>query len=120
MGYFTDISNKCTELSKTAQVYLDKYDFISSQDCISRIWSWAWSNMDKDEDGNPIFNGKNELAEDIVDGGVPYSVPPKNGSIHYSLGWSIVAQEANLRSLLEFVEGRQKEWIKFQCLVELD
>lgn len=120
MSYFKRISDECTKLSETAQKYLDKLEFIDSELCCRKIWDWACSQMDEDERGYFVFNGKNELAEYIVDSGIPFSEMPSNGSLHYSLGWSIVAQDANLRSLLEFVEGRQKEWVKFECLVDLE
>jgi hypothetical protein len=119
-GFFQILSDKCTELSDIAQKYLDTMPFITNEECSNRIWSWACSQMDTDENGYFIFNGKNEFAEEIVDGGIPFAEPPRNGSLHYSLGWSITAQEANLRSLLEFLEGRQSEWVKFKCLVGLD
>ena len=119
MSYFQQISHRCTELSNIAQKYLDTLPFISSEECCKRIWNWACDQMDTDEQGNFIWNGKNGFAEEILDGGYLQAEPPHNGSLHYSLGWSIVAQDANLRSLLEFVEGRQTEWTKFQCLAEL-
>jgi hypothetical protein len=120
MNLFSKISEDCNQLTEVAQRYLDTLPFISNDDCIERIWVWACNQMDKDEKGYFVFNGKNGLAEDIVDSGVPFSVLPKNGSLVYSLGWSVTAQDANLRSLLEFVEGRQTEWVKFKCLVDLE
>lgn len=119
MGFFKSISDACEDLSQVAQGYLDTLPFIASEEVVQRVWNWACNQMDKDERDHFIFNGKNGLAEDIVDTGVPFSMQPTNGSLHYSLGWSIVAQEANLRSLLEYVEGRQQEWIKFKCLADM-
>lgn len=120
MGFFSDLSKRCDQLSEVAQKYLDTLPFISSEECTKRIWNWAWEQVDKDDRGDVIFNEKHDFAEQIIDGGVPYSEQPSNGSLHYSLGWSVTAQDANLRSLLEFVEGRQNEWIKFKCLADLE
>jgi len=119
MDYFSKISERCNQLSHIGAAYMDKLPFIPTEDVVQKIWDWAWLQMDKDGDGNIVWNGKNELAEDIIDSGVPFSEAPSNGSLHYTLGWSVVAQEANIRSLFEFIEGRQPEWIKFQCLAEL-
>jgi len=120
MSYFKQISENCETLSDIADNYLKSLPYIDNDSCIKRIWDWACSQMESDGTGYFIFNGKNDFAEQIVDSGVPYSEIPTNGSLRYSLGWSVTAQEANLRSLLEFVEGRQSEWTLFECLADGD
>lgn len=120
MGYFKSISDRCELLTTEAQKYLDGLPFISNDECAERIVKWASGQVDRDERGYVIYNGKNEFAELILDAGVPYYDAPKNGSLHHTLGWSTTAQEANVRSILEYVEGRQEKWIKFRCLVNLD
>jgi hypothetical protein len=119
MDYFEQLKEECNRLSQIAGEYIDTLPFIENEEVIQRIWRWAESQVEIDDDGYFILNGKNELAEDVLDSGVPFSGTPRNGSLHYALGWSAVAQDANLRSLLEFVEGRQPDWIKFQCLAEV-
>lgn len=119
MSYFDLISEECNKLNLKAQEYLDTLPFIDNIELINKIWSWAWNQVDKDENECVIFNGKHQLAEEIIDAGVPYVEMPNNGSIHYSLGWAIVAQDANLRSLYEFIEGRQTEQLTFKMLADL-
>jgi hypothetical protein len=119
MSYFNLIVEECNKLNLKAQTYLDSLPFIDNDTLINKIWSWAWEQMDKDQNGYVIFNGKNSLAEEIIDEGVPYTKIPNNSSIHYSLGWAIVAQDANLRSLYEFIEGRQTEQLTFKMLADL-
>lgn len=122
---FQKLTDRCDALTEIAQAYLDTLPFIPSDECCERIWKWAWDNVAKDEQGHVDWpedgwddTDPRSLPYEILDGGIPFSNVPRNGSLQYALGWSIVAQDANLRSLLEFVEGRQSEWIRFKCLAD--
>lgn len=120
MSLFADISKRCDELTAVAQEYLDSLPFIPSDECAQRIWTWAWQNVIVMDNGTVDWeNSTNSFALEIIDSGIPYYGQITNGSIHYSLGWSVVAQDANLRKVLEYVEGRSEKIEPFQMLAEL-
>ena len=50
-----------------------------------------------------------DWAATVVEGGMPYYGVPRNGSLKFTLGFSVVSQEAHLRNLLERAEGRTME-----------
>jgi bisphosphoglycerate-dependent phosphoglycerate mutase len=104
MNYFQSLIEKSNQFTEIANDYLSKLPELDNDEIAERIWQWA------------IQNENNELAEEIINDGIPYYFIPRNGSLKFALGYSIAAHEANLRSLLEFVENRQNCWIKFQCI----
>lgn len=122
MGYLTDLVDECNKLSAIAQEYLAQFDDNKSMgDLAQDIWDKAWEKL-----GQQGFTEHNwwdceddEVTHMIDIGDAPYATMPRNGSLRYTLGWSIVAQEANLRAFHEyFVNG--KELIKFKMLAGED
>lgn len=111
INYFSALSKESDELTKKALEYLDKFDFLTVDEMSERIWKAAWEKLNKlGESG--IEEKWDELPEwikTVYDGYIPYSQPPKNGSLYYALGYSPAASEANLRNLLEIAEGRETE-----------
>ena len=59
-----------------------------------------------------------EWAANVIDNGVPYCSSPKNGSLFYSLGYSVVSRDAHLRNLLEIAEGRETQELNFPVVVD--
>lgn len=121
MNYFSKISEGCDKLTEIGQTYLDSLPFIPSGEAAERIWNKARSIFDSLGGDEKAWEDENlpQWVADTMDWAVPYTQIPRNGSLHYSLGWSVVAQEANLRALLEYVEGREPEQRKFQMLADL-
>lgn len=116
MSYFDKIIQRADKLNKIGQQYLDNLPFISDENVVTAIYNKAVT----------IFNEHNrnwetipEWVAQVLDEGVPYSHAIENGSLHYTLGWAITAQSANLRNYLEVFEGRESEHIKLQMLAKL-
>lgn len=123
MGYLKDLVDECNKLSDIAQEYLSKFehDNKSMEDLSKEIWNAAWDRVYK-----LGFTDKNwwdcgdEDATWIIDMGCsPHTNIPRNGSLRYTLGYSIAAQSANLRAYYEhFVNG--KELITFKTVAGED
>lgn len=116
MNYFDAIVHRCEQLDALGQAYLDKFDFIPSDEMAERIWNAAKVLFDAaGEDWDKIP----EWAATCMDGYVPYTPGGRrNGSIYYALGFSIVSRDAHLRNLLEIAEGRTTEELDFPVLAE--
>lgn len=117
MGYFTQISTHCTLLNEIGQKYLDTLPFISNEEVIQLIWTKAYDIFESM--GRWECEDLPDWVADTIDSGVPYSEIPRNGSLHYSLGFATTAQDACLRAYLEWVEGRDTELKSFQTLADL-
>ena len=114
---FTWIKDEGNKLDILGKAYLDKFDFIANDDMAQRLAEISWRLFEesgKDWDSIPWW------AANIQDGWMPFYHPPKNGSLHYSLGFSMVSQEAHLRNLLEIAEGREKKELDFPLICDLD
>lgn len=115
MNYFEAISFRCSQIDDLASNYLSRLPFLSNEEVLDRLWVKAceiWESNGKE------FNQKSpEWVENWMDGWPPYSTP-NNGSLYFSLGWSLVSQDAHLRNLLERAEGREKEELNFPILAE--
>jgi hypothetical protein len=115
MGYFAAIVKRCSELDELGQNYLSRLEFLSRDAICERIWNKA----------NTLFRAAGEDFDKVpdwvastVDGYIPYSCMSRNGRLYYKLGYSVVAQDALLRNLLEIVEGRESIELDFPCVVE--
>lgn len=127
MNYFKEISDRCDEITEKASKYLEGLPFIPNDEVVERIWKKALEIGEKhgltyNESGSILFENLKwenlpEWAASSLDGWVPYSVIPKNGSIYFSLAFSVVSQEAHLRNLLEIVEGRETKELDFPVIV---
>lgn len=115
-NYFKAISIECDKLTEEGQKYLDQFDFLTVDQMADRIWE---AYLDKFQEVNEKWEDLPEWAQDCIDG-VPYCAPPRNGSIHFLLGYSPTAQEACLRNLLEIAEGRTTEVIDLSYIVDKD
>ena len=115
MNYFKAITTRCEELDKLGQAYLDRFEFLPNDQVLDRIWAKAWELF---EAAGKDFKKIPEWAASAVDGHIPYSAPPRNGSLYYLMGWSVVAQDAHLRNQLEIAEGRETKELDFPVLAE--
>jgi len=117
MGYFEAITYRVSEIDKMAQAYLDKFEFLSNEDILQRLWEIANNEFDKiGRDWNKI-DLIPEWIGDFLDGWIPYA-PSKNGSLYYSMGYSVISADAHLRNLLERAEGRERNELDFGVLAE--
>lgn len=115
MNYFEAIRTRCEELDKLGQAYLDKFEFLPNDQVLDRIWNKAQALF---EAAGEDFDKLPEWAAEAMDGHIPYSSPPRNGSLYCSMGWSVVAQDAHLRNQLEIAEGRETKELDFPVLAE--
>lgn len=111
MNYFDAISKRAAELDAIGQGYLDKLPFMSNGDVIKRLFEIAFE-IDRSDQENP------EWVDEAIDGFLPYSRVPKNGSIYFSLGWACTANDACLRNMLEVAEGRETDTLNLMTLAE--
>ena len=110
---FTQLVENCNKLNEIGQLYLAQFEHEnkSFDDLAQAILNAAWDKVEKlgFTESNWLDCGDDELIE-IIDAGVPYTNFTRNGSLHYSLGWAMAAQEANLRAFYEyFVNGKEKK-----------
>lgn len=113
---FVDLAERAAELDSLGQAYLDSLPFVSNEEICERVWKRA----------NEVFAAAGEDWEAVpewvantMDGYIPYSQIPRNGSLHFSLGFSVVSLEAHLRNLLEIAEGRTSVELDFPVLAEM-
>jgi hypothetical protein len=117
MHYFEAITFRCNQIDELAQAYLDKFEFMSNDDILERLWKIANDRFDTiGRDWNKIHLIP-EWMGDFLDGWTPYA-PSKNGSLYYSLGYSAISADAHLRNLLERAEGRETKKLDFPILAE--
>lgn len=110
MNYFTELTERCSLLDERGREYLDTLPFMSNQDVVKAIWNFLNEKHlpDNKEYKDLDWNKLNELEAQIYDSGVPFSSIPKNGSLKFSMGFSVVAWEAKLRNVYEhLVNGAQ-------------
>ena len=112
---FTELKERCDVLNAIAQEYLDGLPFIDNETLAKSIWAKVWDTLPKHPCGDCDWERWDEMPElfEIADCGVPYTQLPKNGSLHYAIGFAITAQEANLRALYEhLINGAEKRVFK--------
>lgn len=112
MNYFKAIAKRADELNELGNAYLKTLPFMSNDIICERLWKLAYEIFDEDKDDNP------DWVVSTVDGCIPFASQSRNGSIYYSLGFAVAAQDARLRNLLELVEGRTTEELTFPTLAE--
>lgn len=112
MNYFAAISRRADELNQLGEKYLQKLPFMSNHKICKRLWAIA-AKIDKSTETNP------DWVDSTLDHSIPFASPPRNGSLYFSLGFAITAQDAKLRNLLEVAEGRDSE-LNLAVLAEKD
>lgn len=117
MHYFQALIAECSELDRLAQEYLDTLEFLPNDEVCQRIWDKAkeiWNANGASYDSPDIP----DWVKDTFDGCIPYTGLSRNGSLFYSLGFSVVSQDAHLRNLMERVEGRTDKELDFPLVVD--
>ncbi len=116
--YFDAIAARVAELDALGQAYLDRFDFIPSDQMAERIWNKAWEIFKKQF--NSDWNAAPEEIANICDCGVPFTpyAERRNGSLFHALAYSVVSRDAHLRNLLERIEGRETKELGFPIMAE--
>lgn len=111
MNYFQAISKRCNELTEKANTYLEMFDDgLSNDEMIQKIFDKSVILMNEaKERGEDFWETLPDWATSSLDYAVPFSNIPINGSLYFSLGFSIAAFEANLRILYEYVMDDSKD-----------
>ncbi len=117
MNYFEAIAKRCAELDALAEERMKGLPFISCPDMVDFLWVEAhriFKTENEDWDAVPDWVGY------AMDGFIPFTQPPHNGSIYHALGFSMQAMEYNLRLYYEAVKaGRDPDGQEFvPCLAE--
>lgn len=113
MNYIQELMTGCEELDRKGQAYLDGLPFLPNDEVKQRIFVKARELFDA---ANEDWDAVPEWVAQTMDGHMPYSVIPRNGSLYFSLAFSIVSMEAHLRNLLERVEGRETKELDFPVI----
>lgn len=114
-NYFQIIAEECSKLDILAQEYLDRFEFLPNDQICDRIYQRARAIF---IENNEDFDKVPDWVASIMDGWFPYTSKGKNGSLYYSLGYSVVSQDAHLRNLLERAEGREEKELEFPVAVD--
>jgi hypothetical protein len=118
MNYFAAITFRTNQLDELGQAYLDKFEFISNPDILTRLWDIARKLFH--EKCNDDWNQCNKIpdwAVNFLDGWTPFA-PPGPGSLYSTLAYSAVSNDAHLRNLLERMEGRETNELTFAVFAE--
>ncbi len=116
MNYFKAILKRCEEIDALAEKWLSKFDFIDSPTLCQSIYDKAWDIF---EEANEDWDAVPEWVAEVVDGHIPYAGIPENGSLFYSLGFSVISQDAHLRHFYETnVLGKSIVDLSFPVLAE--
>ena len=115
MTYFEKISAECDKLTQKANKYLSGLEFIPNDQVMNRIYAKAKEIF---FEANENWDAVPEWVAQTMDGWMPYSTIPRNGSIGFALGYSPASQDAHLRNLLEIVEGRETKELDFPVVVD--
>lgn len=100
-SYLPKLSN---ELTIYGNEYLERFnDGKSNADLIEDVWQVVSKFTDVEIESHP----ERDLIDEILDGWMPYTQIPRNGSLWFSLGFSVVAMEANLRMMREYFIGSE-------------
>ncbi len=114
MNPFERISEEAEKLTEKANKYLDGLEFLTNGAVCKRIYKAAKIIFERN---NEDWDKVPEWVADTMDGWIPYSKIPHNGSINFVLSFSSAAQDAHLRNLLERVEGRETKELDFGVCV---
>lgn len=115
MNYFQAIAARAEQLDELGRKYLDSLPFLPNDEVIQRIFVRAKQIFEEAEED---WEAVPDWVASTMDGWMPYATLPNNGSIYYSLGYSVVAHDAHLRNFLEIAEGRTDQRLDFPCLAE--
>jgi hypothetical protein len=115
MNYFADLRKKREKLDRIAEAYLDTLPFLSNEKIMERIYRKASEIF---EQSGRDWENVPEWVADTMDGWMPFASIPENGSLNFALGFSMIAQDARLRNMLEIAEGREPEncMLKFSTI----
>jgi len=111
MNYFAAISKRADELTARAQAYLDGLPFMPNDNVMGRLWEIAQA-IDTADGENP------DWVDSTLDGWIPFSGVPRDGSLFFALGYSPTAQDARLRNLLEVAERRENVTLELATVAE--
>lgn len=117
MSLFHGLIQRGEELDRLGAAYLEKLPFLTSQETAERLHIAAMRIF---EAANREWYAVPDYVAMIADGVMPYFHPPRNGSLHFTLGFSVTSQEAHLRNLLEIAEGRESAFLDFPVVAELE
>lgn len=122
MNYFAAIVFRVNQIDELAQTYLDKFEFMSNDQVMDRLWIFAKQEWkDKCNSDWETFNENPNCVPDWIsnwmDGWVPFA-PPSLGSLYDSLAYSTVSMDAHMRNLLERCEGRETKALDFPIMAE--
>lgn len=104
MNYFKQLEKNRNLLAEAATVYTDQFkDGLSIEDMCIKIWNWCWCKLEGRslDDGSVwIYSGEHSdyILNQIDCGVILSSIIPENGSLKFTLGFSIEALEANVRN----------------------
>lgn len=116
MNYFEQLTKRCNQLNEKGNAYLDTLPFLPNDEVCDRIYKAAQRIF---QEANEDWESIPDWVASAMDGWIPYAALPKNGSLHYSLGWAVASQDAHLRNLLERAEGRETKELNFPVLAPL-
>src|ERR1035441_3585004 len=118
MNYFAAIAFRTEQLDALAQTYLDKFEFMSNDQILTRLWTFSEKQFkDKCNKDWSLIERLPEWAQNFLDGWTPYA-PPSSGSLYSALAYSMVSNDAHLRNLLERTEGRETAELTFPVFAE--
>ena len=111
-NYFEELARRAELLSDRGQEYLDGFSFMANEKIISAVVDKIYSKYGLPEEfivwQSFDWNQATGLEQSILDGWFPYAGIPKNGSLRFSLGFSPVANDANLRNVYEHIVNGAK------------
>lgn len=115
MSLFQKIRESGERLDRLGQEYLDRFEFLDNLTVCLRIAQACerWR-------GFPVEVLPWFMESVLWDDWMPYCHTPHNGSLHFSLGYSVVSRDAHLRNLLEIVEGRETRELDFPVIEKLE
>lgn len=112
LNYFEFILNESEKLTQKGNEYLEKLPLMHNDEVAKKIYEHAKRIYDeKGDEGSP------DWVLEALDGYIPYYAIPKNGSLYFTFAFSPSAQEAKLRNFLEVLEGRECDFLDFDCIV---
>ena len=123
MSVFDELIQGAEELTEKANAYMEGKEFLPNNEVTDRIWKASLKLFERhggkfSENDTLLFDGLDWealpwWAAQTLDGWMPYSAVPRNGSLKFSLGFSPAALDANLRNIMEIAEGRETEELDF-------
>ena len=116
---FSYLPKLASEIDAAAQIFLDQFDFVPSEEIAGDIDSRAWKIFElKNRDWDKIP----EWVAAVVDAGVPYTPwsESPNGSLHHAIGKSVVSRDAHLRCYWENIKNNTEMLLPFPIVAPLE